>query len=72
MVTKKVTRPQGGTTANKIGGGIRSIASAVTGIGGKSKSSGRRRRNHGVTYWANKVMIAKLKKKYRRVAYGGI
>lgn len=39
--------------------------------GGKSARVGGKRRNRGPTYWANKVLVAKLQKKYRAIKYGG-
>lgn len=54
----------------KIAGGIKSAAKAA-GIGSKS-AGGRSRRSKGPAYWANKVVVQKLKKKYFRLKYGSV
>lgn len=56
-----------GSLAKKVGG---AALSAVLGSGKKSGGGGKRR-GRGPQYWANKVIVAKLKKKYRRITYGG-
>jgi len=40
--------------------------------GSSSKGGGGKRRGHGPTYWANKVLVEKLKKRYNRLKYGGM
>jgi len=35
------------------------------------KGTGKKKRSRGPTYWQNKVLVAKLKKKYNRLKYGG-
>jgi hypothetical protein len=54
--------------------GASRIVSAVSGaIGGKSKGAGGHgRRKHGVTYWQNKVLVEKLKKKFGKIKYGSV
>ncbi len=47
------------------------VKSALGSLKGGSKSSGGRRRSKGPTYWANKVLVEKLKKKYHRLKFGG-
>jgi len=51
-------------------GVVGKAVSAISSLAGKSGSGGGRRR-HGPTYWQNKVLVEKLKKKYARLKYGG-
>lgn len=47
------------------------IGKAVSSVfGGKSKS-GKRRRSRGPNYWANKVLVEKLKRRYYKLKYSG-
>lgn len=62
---KKTTKKQGGSA---IGGGIKAVKKALS--GGKSGSS--KHRSRGPSYWANKVIVAKLKRKYNKLKYAGI
>ena len=40
---------------------------------GKTKSElAKHRRKHGVNWWANRVLVEKLKKKYNRIKYGSM
>lgn len=56
-------------TRYNLGGRVAQTAiSAIT--GGKRGSSGKRR-NRGPAYWANKVLVEKLKKRYHKIKYGG-
>lgn len=70
----KKSSPKASKSKVSAGGGLKSVASAgISALtGGSSKSTSGRRRRHGVSYWANKVMVAKLKKKYFRIQYGGM
>lgn len=45
------------------------VGKAVSSLFGGKK--GGRRRSKGPTYWANKVLVEKLKKKYNRLKFGG-
>lgn len=61
----------------KAGGGLGGIASAAistaaSAFGGKSKGTGKRRGRKGPNYWANKVLVEKLKKRYYRLKFGGL
>jgi hypothetical protein len=57
--------------SSKRGGIGSSIAkTAVSAVLGGGKGGGGRRRR-GPAYWANKVLVEKLKKKYNRLKYGG-
>lgn len=38
---------------------------------GKGKASSGKRRHHGVSYYQNKVLKEKLKKKLNKIKYGG-
>jgi hypothetical protein len=64
MLGKKKATPKKASKFGKIG-------SSLSGLLGR-KGGGGKRRNRGPAYWANKVIVAKLKKKYRRVTYGGV
>lgn len=68
MVKKK-----GSASKSKKGGLVKSAASKVASavMGGKG-GSGRKSRGKGPAYWANKVLVAKLKKKYWAIKYGGM
>ena len=67
---KKAAKP------SVVGPGLAKVAMGaaglVTGATGASapRSSGGRRRRHGPTFWANKVLTEKLKKRYWRIKYG--
>ena len=45
--------------------------SALSAVKGTSRGGGKRRRSKGPTYWANKVLVERLKKKYNRLKFGG-
>jgi len=61
------------TTKTKKTGVLSKVKSAIGGkLGIKSSSKGARgRRHHGVTWWSNRVLIEKLKKRYFKLKYGG-
>ncbi len=70
MKTKKTKK------ASKIsGGGIARVASSlgsvISATSAKRGGGGKRRRTKSPAYWANKVLVAKLKKKYYKLQYGG-
>lgn len=72
MASKKATVKQKPTN---IGGGIKTLAkSAVSKVfGGSSKAGGsRKRRRQGPAYWANKVLVMKLKRKYNKLRFSGV
>ena len=75
MVTKskKSTKK---TTSSKVkaGGGLKGVISGIGSLTGASRGGGggRGRRSHGPNYWANKVIVEKLKKKYRSLKYGSV
>jgi hypothetical protein len=56
-----------GKTTKKTSGIVKT-GKKLLGIGSKG---GGKRRSHGPTYWANKVLVMKLKKKYFKLKYGG-
>lgn len=59
-------------TATKKKGAVAKVKSAIGGKLGLSKTRATGRRRHkGPTYWANKVLVERLKKKYNRLKYGG-
>jgi len=63
--------PKGKTSA--AGGGLKGAAKAgakALGIGGGG--GGGKRRNRGPQYWANRVIVERLKQKYRRLKFGSV
>ncbi len=72
MGKMKARKPARKTSrSSSLGSRVASVAvSAFTG-GGKKGGGGGRKRNRGPTYWANKVLVEKLKKRYNRLKYGG-
>lgn len=60
--------------AGKKGGIVGKVGKAVKGAfgGGGAKGGGGGRRRRGPTYWANKVLVEKLKKRYNRLKYGSV
>lgn len=72
MASKKAKSAR---TGGKKGGGVTSKlgGAAIKALSGGSKSSGgRSRRSRGPAYWANKVIVEKLKKRYRALKYGSV
>lgn len=73
-MAKKVVK-KSSKSAPKAGGGLKKAVSAGVGLlsGGTSKKgAGGKRRSHGVQWYANAVLKAKLKKKLNRIKYGSI
>jgi hypothetical protein len=73
MATKRVSRKSSGKV--KAGGGLGgSISKAVVNrlSLGTPKGIGYGRKRHGVEYWAKKVLVERLKKKYFKTKYGSI
>jgi len=54
----------------KLKAQIQGKAKAV--FGGSSSGGSSSRRRKGVTYWTNKVLVEKLKKKYSRIKFGSL
>lgn len=56
------------------GGGLKGVAKAAGSalLGGGKSGGGGSRRSRGPNYWANKVIVEKLKQKYRRLKYGSV
>jgi len=70
---KKPSKKVAGPKASGIGGKIVSAGMSLVG-GGSSSAAPRRagsRRRRGPEYWAKKVLVERLKKKYWRAKYGG-
>lgn len=69
----QIKRPA--TKSSKSSGALGKTVSAgakiIGALGGGKSGGGHGRRRHGANYWANKVLVAKLKKKYNRIQYGG-
>lgn len=62
-------------TTIKAGGGLAArVAKSISGglTGGSGKGSGKKRRSKSPSYWANKVLVEKLKRKYFKLKYGGL
>lgn len=53
------------------GSAIGAIISGGSQLLGSRGGGGRRNRGKGPQYWANKVLVAKLKKKLYKIKYGG-
>lgn len=68
MGTKK---PKKSKSKSAKGGVIGKAKGAISAVLGKSSGGGGRRKR-GPTYWANKVLVEKLKKRYNRLKYGGM
>ena len=63
----KSTKKSSGGVVSKLGGAL------VGGLtGGSSGGGGHRKRNRGPQYWANKVIVEKLKQKYRKLRFGSV
>ena len=56
----------------RAGGALSQVAGVASSLAGGKKRAGGARRSRGPAYWANKVIVQKLKKKYFRLRYGGI
>jgi hypothetical protein len=68
----KAKKTKAKKTSSKSSLGSRLAGAAVSAFsGGSKKGGGGRRRNRGPAYWANKVLVEKLKKRYNRLKYGG-
>ena len=65
----------GAKKGGKLKGALSKVKSAIGGklakFKGKGKAIGKRRRSKGPSYWANKVLVEKLKKRYWKLRYGG-
>jgi len=69
----KAKKTKAKKTSSKSSLGSRLAGAAVSAFTGGStaRKGGGRRRNRGPAYWANKVLVEKLKKRYNRLKYGG-
>jgi len=65
---KKSRSASGKVAGGGLGGAVKKGAKALMGGGG----GGGKRRSRGPSYWANKVIVEKLKKKYKALKYGSI
>jgi len=68
MAIRKKAKKTGKITAG--GGLVQSGLSAGKKLLGGGGGGGRR--NRGPAYWANKVLVAKLKAKYNKIKYAGL
>jgi len=68
MGTKKPKKSK----SKGVKGAIGKAKGAIASVLGKSSGGGGGRRKRGPTYWANKVLVEKLKKRYNRLKYGGM
>lgn len=80
MVSRGAVKKGGGTKASqaspKAGGGlgnaiVNTAVTALTGSGSR-KTGSRKTRRHGPQYWANKVLVQKLKNKYYKMRYASV
>jgi len=72
---KKASKKSKGKVVAGAGTGMvqGAIAAGRGLLGGKAATRGTTKgRSKSVSYWANKVLKAKLKKKFYRITYGGI
>lgn len=68
---KRNRKSKSSSRSSSRGSAIGSIISAGSSLIGGSRGGGRRSRGKGPQYWANKVLVAKLKKKLYKIKYGG-
>lgn len=71
MATRKGSKRQSGGKVS-AGGGLGSIVKTGKKVLGMGGGSGRTTRRKGVEYWAKKVLVERLKKKYFKTKYGSI
>lgn len=69
MVRKNKKAPKGKSKGGVLGNITKT---AGTYLSGKAKGGLGTRRTRSVQWWANRVLKAKLKKKYYKIQYGGI
>lgn len=62
---KKTISKRGGSGA--VGKAVKAGASLLG-----SKKEGGKRRSRGPAYWANRVIVEKLKQRFRRLKYGNM
>lgn len=65
---KKKRSAKGQVAGGGLGGTATKAAKKLLGKDGEEK----KRRSRGPSYWANKVIVEKLKKKYKALKYGSI
>jgi hypothetical protein len=69
MPVKAQAKKKGGTRG---GGLLKTVKQkAKEALTGKKEGKGKGRKR-GPQYWANKVLVAKLKKKYYKIKYAGV
>lgn len=66
---KKTTTKSKSSLGSKLKGAVSSLGSFGTSA---KRTTGRRRGRRGPNYWANKVLVEKLKRRYNRLKYGGV
>jgi len=67
---KKVAGPKGGGLVKKAASVGMSLVGGASPAPSRARGGGGRRRR-GPEYWAKKVLVERLKKRYWRVKYGG-
>lgn len=65
---KKTSKAGKNVAGGSLGGAVKKGVKALTGGSG----GGGKRRSRGPAYWANKVIVEKLKKKYKTLKYGSM
>lgn len=76
VAQKAATRPSApkrgiaATAGGMIAGGLAKLTGGTAAAAARSARG--KRRGKGPAYWANKVLVAKLKRKYNRMRYAGV
>lgn len=70
--SKARAKPKASAGKPRAGGALAGVVSKASGaLRGGSKGGGSRR-GKGPVYWANRVLVAKLQKRYRNIKYGSV
>jgi len=69
--SRKVAGPKGGGLVKKAASVGMSLVGGASPAPSRARGGGGGRRRRGPEYWAKKVLVERLKKKYWRAKYGG-
>jgi len=69
--SKKVAGPKAGGLVKKAASVGMSLVGGASPAPARARGGGGGRRRRGPEYWAKKVLVERLKKKYWRAKYGG-
>lgn len=72
MAIKSKTKKPASKSKPTAGGALKNAVGVASSLLGGKKGGGSKRRSKGPNYWANKVLVQKLKTKYNRLKYGSI